>query len=196
MSHTSSSVETASLTTKLAYYGEFVIYPLLIAALSAWALQGASGHDALVWIGAFAGGVVFWTFVEYLLHRYILHHFPGIKEKHEDHHAHQRALIPTPLWQSLGIFALLTYLPLRLIFDPLMTAGLTGGLMLGYLWFEGVHHILHHWTIDNGHFFYRLKRRHMLHHNFDDKGNFGVVTGFWDIIFQTDVKTRSRKRAA
>jgi len=97
MAEITNSAETASLSTKIAYYGEFVVYPVLIAVMSAWALRQATLSDAAIWALSFSGGVGFWTFVEYLLHRYILHHFPGIKEKHEIHHDQQRALIPTPL---------------------------------------------------------------------------------------------------
>jgi len=28
----------------------------------------------------------------------------------------------------------------------------------------------------------------MLHHHVDDAGNFGVSTGFWDVVFGTDIK--------
>ena len=30
----------------------------------------------------------------------------------------------------------------------------------------------------------------MLHHHFDEMGNFGVTSGFWDVVFGTDVKVR------
>jgi sterol desaturase/sphingolipid hydroxylase (fatty acid hydroxylase superfamily) len=30
----------------------------------------------------------------------------------------------------------------------------------------------------------------MLHHHFDEKGNFGVTNGYWDVVFGTDIKVR------
>ncbi len=30
----------------------------------------------------------------------------------------------------------------------------------------------------------------MLHHHFDEKGNFGVTSSFWDVVFGTDLKVR------
>lgn len=181
---------------KVEYYGEFFVYPVLIAVLSAMALWQAEFGGFAVWLAAFAAGLGIWTLVEYILHRYILHHAPYIKEQHEAHHAEQTALIPTPIWISLGLFAVFVYLPLWLFADGAVAAGITGGLMLGYLAFEGVHHVLHHWKIAPGSHLYVLKRRHMLHHCFDDKGNFGVTTGFWDVVFATDVKLRQSKAAA
>jgi sterol desaturase/sphingolipid hydroxylase (fatty acid hydroxylase superfamily) len=109
---------------------------------------------------------------------------------HEAHHDDQRALVVTPIWLSLAMFAGLAFLPLGLVAGAAVSAGLTGGLMLGYFCFEGVHHIIHHCRLDPGTFGYRLKRRHMLHHHVDAQGNFGVTNGFWDIVFGTDVKVR------
>jgi sterol desaturase/sphingolipid hydroxylase (fatty acid hydroxylase superfamily) len=67
--------------------------------------------------------------------------------------------------------------------------------MLGYLWYVSVHHIVHHWKAEPGTYAYALKRRHMLHHHFDDMGNFGVTSGFWDRVFGTDLKGRRESEA-
>ncbi len=34
---------------------------------------------------------------------------------------------------------------------------------------------------------YALKRRHALHHHYDETANFGVTSGFWDHVFRTAV---------
>ena len=34
---------------------------------------------------------------------------------------------------------------------------------------------------------YALKRRHALHHHYDEMANFGVTSGFWDHVFRTAV---------
>jgi sterol desaturase/sphingolipid hydroxylase (fatty acid hydroxylase superfamily) len=114
---------------------------------------------------------------------------------HDAHHSDQAALIGTPVWLSFLIFAVLVFLPLWLLTTPIITAGITGGLMLGYFFYGGAHHIIHHWRVEAGSLGYKLKRRHMLHHHFDENGNFGVTTGFWDIVFGTDLKVRSRPRS-
>ena len=175
---------------KIAYYGEFIVYPALIAGLATVALWRTPPERSIVWLAAFMAGVWLWTLVEYILHRYVLHHMPYIKEMHQAHHDEQDALLGTSIWISLGSFAVFLVLPAWFAIGPTATAGLAAGMMLGYLCFEGVHHILHHWHIKPGTYAYRLKRRHMLHHHFDDGGNFGVTNGFWDMVFGTDVKVR------
>ena len=97
---------------------------------------------------------------------------------------------------SLGSFAIFLVLPAWFVIGPTATAGLTAGMMLGYVCFEGVHHILHHWRITPGTYAYRLKRRHLLHHHFDSAGNFGVTNGLWDVVLGTDLKVRAKDRDA
>ena len=175
---------------KIAYYADFYVYPIIIIALAAFAiLQGPTGGWA-TWLGAFISGVALWTLVEYLLHRFVLHHVPVIKDMHDAHHKDQLALIGTPIWISLSIMVLLVLIPLGLVVEQRVAIGLACGLMFGHFWYGGVHHILHHWKAEPGTYLFRLKRRHMLHHHFDEMGNFGVTSGFWDIVFGTDVKVR------
>jgi sterol desaturase/sphingolipid hydroxylase (fatty acid hydroxylase superfamily) len=174
---------------KFSYYADFVVYPLVIAALAAFALWQTpqSWH---VWLGAFVIGVAGWTLIEYLLHRFVLHHVPYIKDMHDAHHHDQLALIGTPIWISLAIMVVVVLVPLSMVVEQHVAIGLACGLMFGHFWYGGVHHILHHWNIQPGTYGYRLKRRHMLHHHFDEMGNFGVTSGFWDVVFGTDVKVR------
>ena len=175
---------------KISYYADFYVYPAAIAALAAFAIwRGPEGGWA-TWLGAFVSGVALWTLVEYLLHRYVLHHVPYIKQMHDAHHADQQALIGTPIWISLSIMVVFVLIPLTFLVEQHVAIGLACGLMLGHFWYGGVHHILHHWKIEPGTYWYKLKRRHMLHHHFDEMGNFGVTSGFWDVVFGTDVKVR------
>ena len=175
---------------RIAYYSDFYVYPVAIAALAAYAIwQGPQGGWA-TWLGAFISGVALWTLVEYLLHRFVLHHVPYIKEAHDAHHQDQQALIGTPIWISLTIMVVFVLVPLSFVVEQHVAIGLACGLMFGHFWYGGVHHILHHWKIEPGTYLYRLKRHHMLHHHFDEMGNFGVTSNFWDVVFGTDLKVR------
>jgi sterol desaturase/sphingolipid hydroxylase (fatty acid hydroxylase superfamily) len=176
--------------SQASYYADYYVYPIAAATLSGVALYNTPMDHWASWAIAFVGGVVVWTFVEYQLHRWVFHHAPVIKDMHEAHHEDQVALIGTPTWMSLLLFALIVLLPAVLITDLAIGSGLTAGLMLGYLWYVTVHHGVHHWTARPGTYFFNLKRRHALHHHFDDMGNFGVITGFWDKVFGTDIKVR------
>ena len=130
---------------KIIYYGEFIFYAAVIAGLAAVALWQAPPDRSIIWLAAFTAGIWLWTLVEYLLHRYVLHHVPHIKEMHQAHHDEQDALIGTPVWISFGSFAVFLVLPAWFLMGPTAAAGLTAGMMLGYVWFGGVHHVLHHW---------------------------------------------------
>ncbi len=170
------------------YYADFYVYPVVAVTLSGAALALAPVVEWPWWLAAFVAGVTLWTLVEYLLHRFVLHHVPVVHDMHEAHHEDQMALIGTPTWLSLGLIGLIVLLPSALITDFTIASGFTVGLMLGYLWYVTVHHGVHHWKIRPDGYFYRLKRRHALHHHFDDDGNFGVTSGFWDKVFGTDIR--------
>ena len=177
--------------SKVSYYGDFFIYPVAVPALAAAALWLALPHDWDVWLIAFVGGFALWTLTEYVLHRFVLHHVPYIKDMHEAHHGDQRALIGTPTWLSAVMMLCIVFLPLIFVSDFVVAGAMTSGLMLGYLWYVSVHHIVHHWRVAPGSYGFWLKRRHMLHHHFDEMGNFGVTSGFWDKVFGTDLKARA-----
>ncbi|CAN5248069.1 sterol desaturase family protein [soil metagenome] len=175
---------------KVGYYGDFFVYPVVISGLAVYAIWTAAAGGWASWLGAFIAGAAAWTLVEYLLHRFVLHHVPYIKAMHEAHHDDQLALIGTPIWISLAVMVVVVLVPLSLVTERPIAIGLACGLMLGHFWYGSVHHIIHHWTLKQGGYFYRLKRRHMLHHHFDEMGNFGVTNGFWDVIFGTNINVR------
>ena len=175
---------------RIGYYADFYVYPVVITGLTTYAIwQGPEGAWA-TWLSAFIAGAALWTLVEYLLHRFVLHHVPYIKDMHDAHHEDQQALIGAPIWISLSLMVVVVLIPLSLIAEQNVAIGLACGLMLGHFWYGSVHHILHHWKIKPGTYWFRLKRRHMLHHHFDEMGNFGVTSGFWDVVFGTDIKVR------
>lgn len=177
-----------------AYYLDFILYPLMIAGLAAFASWRASPLEIATALGAFALGLGIWSLVEYILHRFVLHRLPYVREMHDSHHDDQKALIGAPTWLSLAVFACLVYLPLQLA-APLLAGGLTAGLMAGYVWYFSVHHVIHHGGFGHGAYAARLKRRHMLHHHFDDAGNFGVTSGVWDRLLGTDIEVPRTPRA-
>ncbi len=175
---------------KVGYYADFFIYPVVITGLAAYAIWRGPQDAWASWLGAFVSGIVVWTLVEYVLHRFVLHHVPHIKDMHDAHHEDQMALIGAPIWISLVLMVVFVLLPLSLVVEQHVAIGIACGMMFGHFWYGGMHHILHHWKIEPGTYLYRLKRHHMLHHHFDEKGNFGVTSNFWDVVFGTDLKVR------
>ena len=172
------------------YFADFVVYPLLVTALTASGLSMADRPS--VWLASGMAGVAAWTLIEYLLHRYVFHHLPIIERMHEDHHADPRGLIGSPVWLSLMIYALGLFPALWLALGANLASAVGAGLVAGYLWYLVVHHAVHHWAIDERSWLYGARIRHLMHHYRSDECSFGVTTGFWDYVFGT-VPARRRK---
>ena len=165
------------------YLADFILYPLSVAALVAAGLSSAVRPS--VWTAAFIVALAAWTLIEYVLHRFVFHHFPMIEAMHENHHENPRAFIGSPVWLSLSIFAFGVFPPLWLGLGFDLTSAVVAGLMTGYLWYMVVHHAVHHWPIDERSWLYAARVRHLLHHYRSDQCSFGVTTGFWDYVFGT-----------
>ena len=151
-------------------------------------LHPRSLSTACLWV---AGGVLLWTLVEYLLHRFIFH-WVEVKEPYRSlasglHMAHHRTadtqdLILAPPVVSLifgsfllGLFTLLTWSFSR-------AALLEAGIFLGYLAYEWVHYGAHRFKPRTpwGKF---LKHYHLRHHFKDPRHCYGVTSPLWDWVF-------------
>jgi len=172
--------------SRFAFFADFYTYPAATAAFVILALAG----DPQRWMAsaiAIIVGFALWTLVEYLLHRLVLHHLRWVKDQHDVHHNDQMALVGTPTWFSMLVFLAFVTMPALIVSTPEVAAAFTAGMMLGYLWYVTAHYGIHHWPSKSVGYFVRLKRRHALHHHFDDLGNFGVTSGFWDRVFRTNL---------
>lgn len=168
--------------------------PFIIGALTYSARQGR------VWglVGAFLGGLLGLTLLEYLLHRFFLHRPIGADRAsriaaflhHGYHHIYpsdEGRLVLPPLVTIpfalvvAGVYALL--LPLGL------AAPAFAGTATGYVAYDSIHWWLHHGRAKSqaGRW---LKRYHLLHHHHHDEGRFGVSSPLWDFVFGTYVRTR------
>ncbi|MER9304432.1 sterol desaturase family protein [Mesorhizobium sp. M0293] len=169
----------------IGYYSDFVIYPLVIAVLAVAGLLEAGEEGAPGWIGTVLVCLFLWTLTEYVLHRFILHHIPYIKDLHDRHHVEERSSVGTPTWLSLGVHALVAFVPVWMVSGFATASGVSCGLMLGYLWYISIHHMIHHWHTTHPSYLYTLKRRHAVHHHIDESANFGVTSALWDRVFGT-----------
>jgi len=147
----------------------------------------------------FFGAIFFWTFFEYIAHRYLYHWVsdnPRIQKfvytMHGNHHHYPRDkqrlfLPPVPsLILSSAIFGLI-YLVLRqyaFMFFP--------GFMLGYLIYGSMHYAIHAF---NPPFKWMkpLWRNHHLHHYKDEHHGYGVSTTLWDRVFGTMFDLKKEK---
>lgn len=162
------------------YWFDFVLFPaVMFAAVVYDAVTVAAGATVMLVVthlGAFVLGFVFWTFAEYWAHRSVLHTiFWSNHGTHLHHHKHPEDFVIFPLW----------YLPLAwAAFYLVMPLPFFAGFTAGYVWFLALHHMLHHWKLDDHPWLARYSAWHELHHK-KTFVNYGITTPIWDKVFGT-----------
>jgi 4-hydroxysphinganine ceramide fatty acyl 2-hydroxylase len=139
--------------------------------------------------GLFVIGLLIWTLVEYIIHRYVFHYRSASRWAqrlhfivHGSHHDYPNDVtrISTPPSISIPI-AVLFYVICTLIlgrFAPPVFAGLG----IGYIFYETIHYASHHFPMKRGVWRW-LKQNHLQHHYQDDHFGYGVSTPLWDHVF-------------
>ena len=179
--------------SKLTYYADFVVYPVVIVGLAAAGVAHTNWSDRAQWLGAGVAGFVIWTLLEYILHRAVLHRKTYFAPMHGEHHAAPLSYIGTPAWVSVTVLCACFLVPVWLWVGFDVADGLTVGVMTGYWWYGLVHHIVHHHPNDaTPSYFNRLRAWHMRHHYSPKGGNFGVTTPLWDHVFGTAISVRNK----
>ena len=151
--------------------------------------QGLSPGLALAWA---AGGLLLWTLLEYVLHRWLFHWVPaGATGRqlhflmHGIHHLDPwdgTRLVFPPL---AGVIVALPIFGLLWLALPLAAAmAAMAGLLVGYIAYDMTHYHVHHRACRTrwGKF---LKAWHLAHHHKHWDAMFGVSTPLWDLVFRT-----------
>ena len=157
------------------------------------------GFSALKVTLTFLGGMLFWSFFEYIAHRFIFHLVSEKKSLqkfaytlHGNHHHYPRDKqrlfmppVPSVIIAS-AIFGSM-YLVMRLntfMFFP--------GFILCYLLYGSMHYAIHAW---NSPFKWMkgLWRNHHLHHYKNEHLGFGVSSTLWDHVFGTMFDLKKEK---
>jgi sterol desaturase/sphingolipid hydroxylase (fatty acid hydroxylase superfamily) len=168
--------------SKAAYRADFVLYGAAVVCLSAYVVV-VSPQDHQWQLFAIALlGIAAWTFIEYALHRFVLHGLQPFKRWHAAHHERPSALICTPTILSATLICLLVFLPALLLGGSWRACALTIGLLIGYLVYTITHHATHHWRASSA-LLQRRKRWHAQHHRSGQSGHYGVTSAFWDHVF-------------
>jgi dihydroceramide fatty acyl 2-hydroxylase len=170
-------------------WGPFMLYMLHLASGS------IAASTAL-----FAAGVLSWTLLEYLLHRYIFHFDPR----------HDSELQRDASWLIHGIHHDYPWDRDRLVMPPAVTAVIAlvvwfgfrwlgasehawfAGLVGGYIWYDLTHYYLHHAapTTAAGKW---LRRYHLVHHFQTPDIRYGITTPLWDHVFGTYPRDRYQR---
>ena len=157
---------------RIAYHLDFWLYAG-IAATVAWFYC-----DGWLWVAQVPLGFALFNFIEYWVHRVLLH--GSLYERlHAEHHDHPEDYIVMPMWQVPALFTLFFFA---------MPSSWFAGFCIGYVFYFTVHHAMHHWDLERHPWIERhlsfLDASHWKHHG-AQPCNYGVSTMFWDRLFGT-----------
>ena len=117
--------------SKALYFGDFVAIPVAYRCQYGRRFSergiGATG----LWLFAFVVGLAVWTFVEYVVHRWVYHAIPFFEKFHDAHHDEPKALIGVPSFVSSGVMLAVFFLPLYFTVGIVFSGGFSSGAMLG-----------------------------------------------------------------
>lgn len=151
----------------------------------------------LEYILCLCGGIFFWTFGEYFLHRFLFHsedywlpNHPLVLAHHfmihGIHHAYpmDRYRLVFPVLPGYILLYGIVTRPIDYAFEEHYANAIKAGLIFGYVIYDMIHYFLHHSSPKSG-YFKDLKIYHMQHHYKNGLSGFGVSSKFWDYVFFT-----------
>ena len=139
----------------------------------------------------FVIGMLAFTLVEYLMHRYLFHIEPSSPGRakfarivHGAHHDHpkDKDRISMPPLPSI-LLASFFFGLFRLLLGT-HVFGFLPGFFIGYLLYSSIHYAVHAYQPPKN-FLKILWVHHGIHHYKDPENAFGVSTPFWDMLFRT-----------
>jgi 4-hydroxysphinganine ceramide fatty acyl 2-hydroxylase len=145
-------------------------------------------------IGLFLIGILGWTLLEYIIHRYIFHYEPKTRwgkllhfVVHGVHHDYPndatRLVMPPVISIPLAIFFFSLFAFASGRYAPAVSAGFG----FGYVCYDSIHYATHHFAMKRG-IWLQLKQYHLRHHYQDDQAGYGVSSPLWDYVFRTTRK--------
>ena len=183
-------------------YPLIIFYGLGVVLLTYTLYYGILGPGASILL--FVGGLLTFTLVEYLIHRYTFHMEVSSKKKerlqyvlHGAHHnfPKDKSRLAMPPIVSI-LLATVFFLFYRLLLGE-YGIPFTGGFVAGYATYLCVHYSVHAFPPPKN-FMKILWIHHALHHYQQPDAAYGVSSPLWDVLFRTmpakrgfDVKTKS-----
>jgi 4-hydroxysphinganine ceramide fatty acyl 2-hydroxylase len=169
----------------------FIFVPVII-----YFIYGAFQNNIgiVTFIEMFITGLIVWTLVEYVMHRFLFHYMPPDKPwaqrlhfifhgVHHDYPSDAKRLVLPP---SVSIpLALAFYLMFNAILPVNYIYGFFPAFLIGYLFYDESHYAIHHFNF-KGKIWKKIKQHHMLHHYSDPAKGYGVSSPLWDKIFGSD----------
>ena len=168
----------------------FVIYIPVIGVLLYFAIT-ATALSAGEIAATFAAGMLFWTFIEYFLHRFIFH-IPQTNKvfkaiyfySHGIHHdaPNDATRLVMPPGASIPL-AILFFYGFK-AWGGVYYLPLFAGFVTAYMVYDFIHFATHFFNWKAA-WFRKIKENHMRHHFLTNKYNFGLSSPLWDYVFFT-----------
>jgi cyclopropane-fatty-acyl-phospholipid synthase len=178
--------------SKFAYRADLILYGVMSLSLATMLIIAGPQNQWLNMLGFALMGLVSWTLIEYVLHRFVLHGLRPFSAWHAEHHQHPAALISSPTILSASLITGLVFLPALIMAGVWHAWALTFGVLTGYFAYSITHHAIHHWHANNI-WLKQCKHWHALHHSpARQLGHYGVTSAFWDHVFHTDYAAKNK----
>jgi sterol desaturase/sphingolipid hydroxylase (fatty acid hydroxylase superfamily) len=185
----------SDLLDRLSRVHPAVVPLIFIPAIVVFFVRGAPEVSTGATVALVAGGWLFWTLMEYWIHRLVFHFEPEsgpgarfhwiIHGVHHDHPNDPLRLVMPPSVSvplAAGFFGLFV-----LTMGSAKGSVFAAGFFLGYLVYDMTHYYLHHFTPKTP-FGKVMRELHMRHHFQDDTRGFGISAPFWDYVFRTPLR--------
>lgn len=167
-----------------------LIFTIISAVLIYYGIV-EKGFQVPYMILLFFAGVLFFTFIEYLMHRYLYHYHPETEKgkkmiytMHGVHHDYpkDKSRLAMPPLLSL-ILATVFFVIYRAVMGDLVF-GFLAGFLMGYTAYLGIHYSVHAFKPPKN-FLKILWEHHHIHHYREPERAYGVSSPLWDYIFST-----------
>jgi sterol desaturase/sphingolipid hydroxylase (fatty acid hydroxylase superfamily) len=144
------------------------------------------------------GGRFVFTFIEYLMHRYVYHSGESMNNQtwqykvHGIHHQHPKVKSQLAMPLPIGILLLTAFYFIFTLVMRDMVWFFFPGFVLGYSFYLLMHYLIHTLRAPKNYLKYFWWHHHM-HHAREDKA-YGLSTRFWDRVFGTMPPKPRKKR--
>ncbi|MDP2339968.1 MAG: sterol desaturase family protein [Deltaproteobacteria bacterium] len=139
-------------------------------------------------VSSFVVGLLLWTLLEYVLHRFGGHQRAfgaAVSREHLNHHARPDTFSTLARKAMLAVPVLTTLFVLVALCAGLVTAvALTAGTSAGWCFYEHLHRATHVRPPRNAYGAW-ARKHHLFHHFASPRKNHGVTTPLWDWVFRT-----------
>ncbi len=166
------------------------IFTVIAAVLFYYGIM-EKGFEVPVMIVLFVLGFLFFTLVEYLMHRYLYHIEPTTERRkkmaytmhgvHHDYPKDKKRLAMPPLLSL--IIATIFFVIYRAVMGN-YAFGFLSGFLMGYTAYLAIHYSVHAFKMPQN-FLKVLWEHHLTHHYRETDRAFGVSSPLWDYVFRT-----------